>query len=115
MLLTVEKSIPFISFFMWNGTCRFDPSSIEASDTGCVHLLRGDEVAFLQAVYHIGPIAFGMDAYNLQMTGTYSKCSHQKQVVTIIATSNLRPCLSTIFNKLSLALLVYILTKAKVA
>ena len=34
------------------------------------HLQIQSYMALLQAVYHIGRIAVGMDAYNLQVTGT---------------------------------------------
>ena len=52
---------------------------------GYVHLPHGDEVALLQVVYKIGPIAVGMDAYNLQVTGILCQVTTSRTDINIVS------------------------------
>ena len=74
----LEKNLLCNSFQSWNDICRFNPRSTGVSYTRYILLSCGDEVALLQAVYHTGPIADGMDADNLKVIRTICQMSPPK-------------------------------------
>ena len=58
-----------------DGTCRFNPSDVGATDAGYTDLPEGDEYALKEAVATIGPISVAIDAshesFQLYESGMY--------------------------------------------
>nr|UCK81521.1 cathepsin K [Arenicola marina] len=58
-----------------DATCRFDPSSVGATDTGYVDVTHGSEEDLMEAVATIGPVSIAIDAshssFQLYQSGVY--------------------------------------------
>lgn len=67
-----------------DGTCRFNPSAVGATDAGFTDLPTGDEYALKEAVATIGPISIAIDAshesFQLYESGVYDEpdCSSEQ-------------------------------------
>lgn len=56
-ILSNELNTSPLAFSLQDGTCRYNPASVEATSTGYVDIIREDEDALQEAVATIGPIS----------------------------------------------------------
>ena len=79
--IDTERSYPYTSGDGKVGTCKFNPNTVGATDSGCIQVTVGDESALQEAVATVGPISVAIDVahgnfMSYQSGKSYSQVPH---------------------------------------